>query len=479
MARTKKTPREKSEPLIWNYDFSGTSSELIGDAGISESALTDLSARLLTAHQQVQTMRSRKVLGFLDLTSEQTRLKNMATEIRRAKECDNFVQIGSSGSLLGSKGICSALLHPGHNALSKKDRNGFPRIFFLDSPEPLQLRSLLNQIDLGKTLFHFVSKTGESADTLATLSYIYRKVEKKKGAKKAARQFIISTDPKRGTLFEISEEKGFTLLPIPTSIGARFSTLSVPGLFPASVGGIRTTRLLEGAQAMDQLCLSDDWRINPALKGAAYQYLMSTTHETLTQLLALSTASLGDIGFWYRHLWTESLCKSIDRSGNAATSGQAVAILSGPRDLIGNVQLLMEGPRSQMTTFVTFDEIQDDIGVPSTFEDQADLHIMKGCTFSTLLPQVQAIEIGMQREHRPYCTLRLPRLDEFHLGALIHLFHLQTAYIAELFNINAYDQPSAELIKGYGRALLSAKNKQRETENSHRQRIHEDSLSAV
>jgi len=230
---------------------------------------------------------------------------------------------------------------------------------------------------------------------------------------------------------------------------------------------------------MNQLCLSNDWQINPALKGAAYHYLIHTKRGASAQILALSTATLGDIGFWYRHLWTESLCKSTDRSGGIAMSGQSVSILSGPRDLIGNVQLLMEGPRSQMVTFISLDEIQDDIGVPSTFEDQASLHIMKGCTFSTLLPQVQAIEIGMQRERRHYCSLHLPRLDEFHLGALLHLLHLQTAYIAELFNINAYDQPSAELIKGYGRALLSAKNKQRETENSQRQRIHEDSLSDV
>ena len=63
---------------------------------------------------------------------------------------DNILILGIGGSALGGIAVTHALLHPYWNMLSKEERNGFPRIFFLDNVDPDQINGLLDILDLRK-----------------------------------------------------------------------------------------------------------------------------------------------------------------------------------------------------------------------------------------------------------------------------------------------------------------------------------------
>ena len=51
-------------------------------------------------------------------------------------------------------------------------------------------------------------------------------------------------------------------------------------------------------------------------------------------------------------------------------------------------------------------------------------------------------------------TLHLERVDAWHVGGLIMLLELATAYAGQLYGVNAFDQPGVELGKQFAYALL-------------------------
>ena len=69
---------------------------------------------------------------------------------------DNILVLGIGGSELGSIAMCEALLKPYWNLLSKEERGGMQRIFFLDNIETDMINALLDMLDLEKTLVNVI-----------------------------------------------------------------------------------------------------------------------------------------------------------------------------------------------------------------------------------------------------------------------------------------------------------------------------------
>jgi glucose-6-phosphate isomerase len=72
-----------------------------------------------------------------------------------------------------------------------------------------------------------------------------------------------------------------------------------------------------------------------------------------------------------------------------------------------------------------------------------------------LLDAVQrATAESMVRQGRPVRLLRLPKLDEATLGALLMHFMLETIIAADLLGVDAFDQPAVEEGKVLARQYL-------------------------
>ena len=65
---------------------------------------------------------------------------------------DNVLVLGIGGSALGGIAVTEALLKPYWNLLTPEQRNGLPRIFFLDNIDPDTINGLLQVLDLKKLL---------------------------------------------------------------------------------------------------------------------------------------------------------------------------------------------------------------------------------------------------------------------------------------------------------------------------------------
>jgi glucose-6-phosphate isomerase len=84
-----------------------------------------------------------------------------------------------------------------------------------------------------------------------------------------------------------------------------------------------------------------------------------------------------------------------------------------------------------------------------------DLAYLGGHALGALLDVERRATAGaLATRGRPNMTLTLDTVDAWHVGGLIFLLELATAYAGELYGVNAFDQPGVELGKRYTYGML-------------------------
>ncbi len=445
-----------AKDALLRYDFNGVFTDRIGEEGIKIEDLEELAPRLKTAHERVNLLRSEGKIGFFDLPYDDelvAQVEILAADVVR--KFDHFVVIGIGGSALGNIALHSALNHPYYNELPRKERGKRPTMHFPDNIDPDRLAALLDVIDLKKTVFNFISKSGDTAEGMATFLWVRQLLIKKLGAKKARGHFIATTDTERGSLREIALKEGYPMLPIPANVGGRFSVFTAVGLLSAAVSGIDIRALLHGAALANRSFAPSDYRKNPALAGAGIHYLLHTRRGKNIQIMMSYSHRLKDVADWFRQLWAESLGKQKDRQGRDVFVGQTPCKSVGVTDQHSQMQLYMEGPFDKVITLLTVDEFENELKIPKAFPSVDSAGYLGGHTINELFHAEQAAsELALAQKGRPVCAIRLPAVTPETVGALLMMLEAQTAYAGELYDINAFDQPGVELGKHFAYGIL-------------------------
>jgi len=76
-----------------------------------------------------------------------------------------------------------------------------------------------------------------------------------------------------------------------------------------------------------------------------------------------------------------------------------------------------------------------------------------------LLAEADATAATLVKHGRPTRVIRLPTVDERTMGALMMHFMLETMFAAELWGIDAFDQPAVEESKVLTRQYLSQRRR--------------------
>jgi glucose-6-phosphate isomerase len=455
--------------LNLRYDFNNLMAERVGEHGINGPELKALGPKLEAAADAIEKM----PLGFRKLPYD-TKLADQIAVLASAvaERCDNFVVVGIGGSALGNIALHSALNHPEYNHLIRPPRRG-PRLFVPDNVDPDRIAGLLDALILDETVFNVITKSGGTAETMSEFLVFREALIRKLGKERHIEHIVITTDPEKGELREIVQKHGYTSLPIPPDVGGRFSVLSAVGLLSAAVTGIDIHKLLEGAAEMDKICKESKklWE-NPALTGAALHYLMDKAKGKNIQVMMPYSHALRDVADWFRQLWAESLGKRVDRAGKVAHTGQTPEKALGATDQHSVMQLYIEGPFDKVITFVTVEEFNTTVEIPHAFDQYEAVKYLGGHTLNELLNAEQrATELALTQNGKPNCAIRVKRVDERTVGALLFLLQMQTAYAGEFYNINAFDQPGVELGKQFAYGLMGRKgfeSKRREVEQAGR-----------
>ncbi|MDI6705982.1 MAG: glucose-6-phosphate isomerase [Bacillota bacterium] len=387
----------------------------------------------------------REELGFYRLPFQENvrkEIKEISESIRQRFE--NFVVVGIGGSALGNKLIHNSLNHPYYNLLPGDARNGNPRIFVLDTVDPDMVRGIMDILDLGKTVFNVITKSGSTSETMANYLIIRNMLERMVGKERLKEHIIATTDRGKGSLIKIAEKEGYQALHIPENVGGRYSVLSPVGLLSAAVSGVDIDGLLDGAAFMESACRDDNPFANPALLGAVLQYYAYRKGKTISVVMPYSDR-LGDFGDWYCQLWAESLGKVKTDAGGRTPVGQTPLRAIGVRDQHSLLQLFLDGPNDKIFTLIKIAKRHGDLEIPASENLDRGIGYLAGNNLEKLLhSEFEATETVLTNRNRLNYRIELPDLSEHSIGQLIFLYMMMTAYMGELLGVDAYNQPAVE-----------------------------------
>ena len=424
-------------------DYNNMMEEFVGKKGISKKDIDSLN--LDKAKQAMIDKRANGKMDWRDLPYDQEEVCNeIISYVEEVKDkFDAFVVLGIGGSALGPISVQQAINHPYYNEISREKRGGYPKFYVADNVDPEKLVYLFETIDITKTMFNVISKSGSTSETMSQFMIIKEMLEKERG-EKSKEHIVCTTDKENGNLVKIAKEEGYKTFTIPAGVGGRFSELTPVGLLPAAFCGINIKEILKGAAVMDNMCKNDDIYKNPAFMYGILNYLTMKNGQNISVMMPYAD-SLKFIADWYAQLWAESLGKKYDNDGKEVYVGSTPVKALGATDQHSQVQLYAEGPFDKIITFIGVDKFKKSITIPKIYEDMPSLAFLGGVTQDDLIKTEQiATEYALLKAGKPNMTITLPEVNENTLGQLLYFFEVATAFTGELLNINAFDQPGVE-----------------------------------
>ena len=417
-------------------DFSNLMKDSIGRNGLTRDDFKNIDTKKIAG---IIETRKYPELEFLDLHKADTaQIKELG---KYASKFENFILFGIGGSALGPRSILEAL-SPLHNLKNK------PRVFIYDNVDPATLKNILSLIDLKKTVINVITKSGSTAETIASFMIIWNRLQEQ--SLKPEEHVIVATDPEKGNLRKIVKDCCLMSLPIPQGVGGRYSVLSPVGLLLAETIGIDSNDMLKGAKDIHDKCMNADLWQNPAYLFSSGLYLMQQLKNRGITVIMPYADRLKPFSEWFCQLWAESLGKD----GKGLTPYPSV----GTTDQHSQLQLWMEGPEDKVVVFIAIEDYGADIDIPEVFQDMEGLSYLSGHALGELIRiEQEASEIALTKNGRPSITIKLPKIDAYHIGQLFHFFEIATAVAGFLYSINPFNQPGVEEGKNLTYGMMGKK----------------------
>ena len=382
-------------------------------------------------------------LGWLRLHERKEdfqEIQEYADKIMKS-DLENLVVLGIGGSALGPQALIQALLSPLWNELSKEKRNNGLKIYFIDNVDPDWTNEILSSLNIKKTLFCTVTKSGGTAETISAFLWARERLIKELG-EKWTENLVLVTDPEKGTLRAFAKENNVKAFAVPPSVGGRFSVFSAVGMLPLALLGIKIEKF-RGAleKAYDKfLNVSDIKKSLPVRLATALFSADKKLGKIMNVLMPYST-HLSRVSDWYVQLVAESLGKNPE---TGPTPIKAV----GATDQHSQLQLFSEGPKDKLIFFLKVLEFKNNFQIPET--PVKGFERLAGKTLKKLITaECDGTAKALNEKQVPNLTLELKSINEESLTELLYCFEIMTAVAGDLYSVDPFDQPGVELSKKY------------------------------
>ncbi len=390
-----------------------------------------------------------------------TRVRSGEWKGETGNAISDIVNIGIGGSDLGPRMVCEAL-----DAVAPEG----PRAHFVANVDGAHLDGVLKKLDPATTLFVITSKTFTTQETMANAANARKWLVARLGDTAVAKHFVaVSTNTEAVKTFGIAADNIFEFW---DWVGGRYSVWSAVGLSAMLRIGPEAFRdLLAGAHAMDQHFLETQAAANLPILMALLAVWNYQGFACASQVVAPYAQRMERFVPWLQQLEMESTGKRVLRNGeDARATSPPVWGDVGTNCQHAFFQMLHQGTSVHPVDFILPIEADHD------FKDQHRLLIanalaqaaamMRGKSASEVRKELaasgisgdaleNAIEHRVFAGNRPSSLLLMPRLDAYHLGALMALYEHRTFVLSVLWGINAFDQWGVELGKQLAARLLS------------------------
>ncbi len=370
------------------------------------------------------------------------------------KKFTTICQIGIGGSDLGPRALYLAL-----KGWAEGEKKEILKGEFISNVDPDDASDVLSKLDLERTLFILVSKSGTTQETLTNRDFVLKKLESSPIEGFDASKHMVAVTSKTSPL---SKDKSMLCsFFIDDYIGGRYSSTSAVGgvILSLCFGYDTFKRLLDGAHEEDVVALNKDIRKNGALLDALIGfYLRNILGYPTTAILPYSQA-LSRFPAHLQQLDMESNGKHVNRFGKNLTypTGPVIFGEPGTNGQHSFYQLLHQGTDIIPMQFIGFKESQfgNDI-VTSGSYSQSKLN-------ANLVAQIVAFSLGKNDQNpnkefeggRPSSLIYGKKLTPEALGALLAHFENKVMFQGFIWNLNSFDQEGVQLGKVLAKKVLS------------------------
>ena len=354
-------------------------------------------------------------------------VKGIAEKI--SGQSDVLVVLGIGGSYLGARAAIEYIISPNYNALPKKT----PDIYFAgNNASGEYLQQVIELIGDRDFSVNVVSKSGSTIETAIALRFFKAILEQRYGAAGLKDRLYVTTD-KGSPLNAMAEREGYSFLLMPPEVGGRYSVLTVVGLLPCAVAGIDIDEMMAGAKeeletGVDEACLYASARQVLYRKGKKIE------------MLACFEPAFRSVGEWWKQLYGESEGKE--------GIGIFPAYADYSADLHSLGQLIQEGERTLMETFVSFASPRSNPVIPGgPLHDDKISHIAGMDMHQVNCSASEAVKKAHISGGVPVLELCAPSLSAASFGALAYFFKRACAISALVSGVNPFGQPGVEAYK--------------------------------
>lgn len=377
---------------------------------------------------------------FHHVIDDDTVLDEIETFAKKIRgKFSDIVILGIGGSALGATTL--------RDSLTPTYDPDQIRLHVLDNIDPDWITEMRQSLDLTKTLFLTITKSGGTPETLSQYSYFKHEIQ---SANLPLADHMVCITGDSGFLREQVETEGLTSFSIPENVGGRFSVLTTVGLVPAALIGINIRDLIAGARNMRDQFISKKSAENLPFQLATIQYILFQDGFTNCVLMPYAQR-LKTFAYWYKQLLAESTGKI---NADGAHTGITPISAVGVTDQHSQVQQFMQGLNDKQFILLKQKNFAENVPIPDLGTHEK-VQMLKNVDFGKLLnTELQGTADTMTENKRPNITIEFDHLDAAVLGALFFLFEGATAFLGEYLEINAFDQPGVERSKVLTREYL-------------------------
>lgn len=422
------------------FDAARALAPVCRSGGFSHAEWAALHRRARPLMATLRRTRAEGKFPFAELPYDLPALKNTLKEARLRREAAAVLVLGMGGSSLGLRAILGAL------------GEGKIPVRVLDNVDPETARAALQVLPWNRTLVNVVTKSGTTAETIA----LYLRVLAEAHGHPLTQNVVITTDSgKDSDLARAAAKEGFARLAIPPAVGGRFSVLTSAALFPAAVAGLPVKEILEGARLAADSFWHGKSQNDPTLLAALLLHAFAEKKRRKTFVLMPYADRMLPLSHWAAQLWAESLGKKKSRRGRVIHAGSTPVVARGASDQHSQLQLYAEGPRDKVLFFLRVGRFLEEGALASAHRELPAFSYLAGRSLAELFAaEAEATADSLAAQGCPSISLGVPALDARTLGALFYFFEMATVAAAELWDVNAFDQPGVEVGKHAARALM-------------------------
>ena len=334
----------------------------------------------------------------------------------------SVILIGMGGSALGAEALYSFF----RDRIKKK-------FIFFDNLDQFKIEKVKKKINLQKSLFIIISKSGNTLETLINSNLFKEKINK--------RNTIIITEKNTNLLNTFAKNKKILHINHKDYIGGRYSVLSEVGMIPAYFMGLKTRHfrknLLDFFKTKERNLLID----NVIKLKDIYKY------KKINTIVLLNYApEVNEFLYWCQQLIAESLGKK--------GKGILPVVSLAPKDHHSLLQLYLDGPKDKLFYIFSLKlnkkmrTNKNIFGKNFRYADNKDLSKVKEA-------QKNALIHVLKKKNIPYQEFIINKKSEEALGELFSYFMMETALIGKLLGVNPFDQPAVEQVKILTKKYLS------------------------